>query len=203
MTSYQCTFLRVQTIHIHDIVGNTTGHRETAHSATTHSRQLTVSSTHSQDNSQCRQLTARQVTAKTTHSHTKSQRDNSQPHRTVFFLFRLCLMDYYFLVSTGKFIFINHILRPLPVFTSLFPAPQSTWSTRNRDTHDIPYLKCRTTLGQKSFVLRAALFFNALPNDLKSSLFTSQFDRGFKRLLDDPVWFERYRAILFDNVGNV
>ena len=112
-------------------------------------------------------------------------------------------LDYYFLVSTGKFIFINHILRPLPVFTSLFPAPQSTRSTRNRDTHDIPYLKCRTTLGQKSFVLRAALFFNALPNDLKSSLFTSQFDRGFKRLLDDPVWFERYRAILFDNVGNV
>ena len=106
-------------------------------------------------------------------------------------------------MSTGKFIFINHILRPLPVFISLFPAPQSTRSTRNRDTHDIPYLKCRTTLGQKSFVLRAALFFNALPNDLKSSLFTSQFDRGFKRLLDDPVWFERYRAILFDNVGNV
>ena len=82
--------------------GNTTGHRETAHSATTHSRQLTVSSTHSQDNSQrdnlqprqltvssthslvnsqCRQLTARQVTAKTTHSHTNSQHDNSQPHQ--------------------------------------------------------------------------------------------------------------------------
>ena len=63
------------------VSGNTTGHRETAHSATTHSRQLTVSSTHSQDNSQCRQLTARQVTAKTTHSHPSSQRDNSQPHR--------------------------------------------------------------------------------------------------------------------------
>ena len=95
------------------------------------------------------------------------------------------------------------ILRPLPVFASLFPAPQSTRSTRSRHTRGIPYLKCRTTLGQKSLVLRAALFFNALPNDLKSSLFTSQFDRGFKRLMDDPVWFERYRAILFDNVGNV
>ena len=83
------------------------------------------------------------------------------------------------------------------------PTPQSTWSTRSRDTHDIHYLKCRTTLGQKSFVLHAALFCNALPNDLKSSVFISQFDRGFKRLLDYPVCFERYRAILFDNIGNV
>eukprot|EP00117_Sycon_ciliatum_P024112 scpid111594/ scgid2419/ len=72
-------------------MGNTTGHREAAHSAPTHSetthsvvnsqsRQLTTKSktthcatTHSVVNSQCRQ-----ITVSTTHSVDNSQRGNSQ-----------------------------------------------------------------------------------------------------------------------------
>ena len=106
-------------------------------------------------------------------------------------------------MSFARFLHRNFVSHTLPSLSSLFPTPRAARCTRSQTTASIAVNRFRTSDGVNSFSNRAAVFFNALPSELRSSSHTQHFMQKFNNFLKDPMQVNRFLNFLFERVTNV